>query len=62
MSQHLESGAKYSGSSVAVGSALAVITGYFLPNIKADFEMMAAVQALYIFVINLILVRVFKGS
>lgn len=62
MREHVETGAKYSGSSVALAAAITVLIGVFIPQIKEDAEAMSAIQALLTFGLNLILIRYFKGS
>lgn len=61
MQEHIESGAKYSGSSVTVGSAVAILIAYFFPGLRADLEAFAAVQGLCIFLANLGFTYVWKS-
>jgi len=55
--QHLESGAKYSGTSLTLAIALAEILVFFKP----DWQPIATyLQALFAFALNLVMVYVLK--
>lgn len=55
--QHVESGAKYSGSSLTLAVAITEILVFFLP----DWRPIATyLQALFAFALNLVIVYVFK--
>ena len=58
MREHLESGAKYSGSSVAVGYSIAKIIVFAFPQIQPVELEIAGIMT---FVVNLILVRLMKN-
>ena len=55
--QHLESGAKYSGSSIALAVALVGIVTFFKPGWEPISQYMVALST---FVINLIMVYLLK--
>lgn len=59
LTQHVESGAKYSGSSVVLGASTAKILAVFFPETEAIQVEIAGVAT---FIYNLLLVGVFKNS
>lgn len=61
MTQHIETGAKYSGSSIAIASALTLLITAFVPEMKDNIEVTTALQSVLTFGLNLVLIRFFKG-
>lgn len=61
MTQHLETGAKYSGISVLIAGTITTALLAYYPELQNNTEIPVAIQSIVTVVVNLIAIRLFKN-